>query len=280
MVRFAVHLFLWTEVFDEAALPLIKKAKEIGYEGVEVPLIHLDPLTPSLLKKAKKELEKNDMGCVGSTGLPLDRDITSSDEATRARGIEYLKRCVEIVSELGSDALTGSLYAAWGKTGKARTEEEWQNSITALKEVCRYAKNYGVTLAFEPLNRYSTSFLNTAADAIKLVKEIGEPNAKIHLDTYHMNIEEKSFYNAIKEVNGLLYHMQCIENDRGIPGTGHVDWDGVFKALSEIGYNRWLSIEQTPTAKWRQLATVSSPDILASEGLKFLKRMAQKYFKD
>jgi D-psicose/D-tagatose/L-ribulose 3-epimerase len=282
MIKFGVHLFLWAERFDLSALRLIKKAKDLGFDGVEIPLMELDVID---LEKTKKELKRHDVEALGSIGLPLDRDIASDDEATRRRGIEYMKRCAEITSELGGDAINGVIYTAWGKiTGKARTETEWNHSVQSLKEICRYAKGYGVTFGLEPVNRFETYFLNTAADAVKLAKAVGEPNIKVHLDTFHMNIEEKNFYQPIKDVGDLLWHMHCCENDRGMAGTGHVDWDGVFRALSEINYDRWIVIESfTPdmetiaasTAIWRKIAP--SADALASEGLKFLKKMTKKY---
>ena len=173
----------------------------------------------------------------------------------------------------------------WGKiTGRRRTEDEWRRSVEALKEICRFARDYDVTLGIEPVNRFETYFLNTASDAVKLARDIGETNIKVHLDTFHMNIEEKNFYDPIKHVGDLLWHMHCCENDRGIPGTGHVNWDEVFQALSEIGYNRWLVIESftpeikevaTSTATWRELAP--SIDAIAKEGLEFLRAKAKEF---
>jgi D-psicose/D-tagatose/L-ribulose 3-epimerase len=282
MIKFGVHLFLWAERFDLSALKLIKKAKDLGFDGVEIPLMELDVID---LKETKKELKRHNVEALGSMGLPLEMDIASNDEATRRRGIEFMKRCVGVTSELGGDAINGVIYTAWGKiTGKARTETEWNHSVQSLKEICRFAKSFGVTLGLEPVNRFETYFLNTAADAVKLAKAVGEPNIKVHLDTFHMNIEEKNFYQPIKDVGDLLWHMHCCENDRGMAGTGHVDWDGVFRALSEIGYDRWIVVESfTPdmekiaasTAIWRKVAP--SADALASEGVKFLKKMTKKY---
>jgi D-psicose/D-tagatose/L-ribulose 3-epimerase len=282
MIKFGVHLFLWAETFDLSALKLIKKAKDIGFDGVEIPMMDLDVID---VEKTKKELERCDVVGLGSMGLPLNMDIASSDEATRKRGIEHMKRSIEVTSELGGDAINGVIYTAWGKiTGKARTETEWKHSVESLKEICRYANKYGVTLGIEPVNRFETYFINTAADAVKLAKDVGEPSIKVHLDTFHMNIEEKNFYQPIKDTGSMLCHMHCCENDRGIAGTGHIDWNGVFKALSEVKYDRWIVVESfTPdmekiaasTAIWRKVAP--SADALASEGLKFLKKMTKKY---
>jgi len=283
MVKFAVHTFLWTERFDESAIPLIRKAKSMGFDGVEVPMGDLEAIN---IEKTLKELKKQEMGFLGSVALSLDHDLTSDDEETRRRGIEWMKRCVRVTSELGGDTLSGVIYIAWGKiTGRSRTEEEWQRSVEALREISRFAQEFGVTLGIEPINRFETYFLNTASDAVKLAKDVGEKNVKVHLDTFHMNIEEKNFYDPIKQTGDLLWHMHCCENDRGVPGTGHVNWDEVFQALSEINYDRWLVIESfipemkeiaASTAIWRKVAP--SADAIASEGLSFLKAKAKEFF--
>jgi D-psicose/D-tagatose/L-ribulose 3-epimerase len=282
MVKFGVHLYLWAERLDIPALKLIKKIKDMGFDGVEIPLTELEAID---IEKTKKELKRHDVVGIGSLGLPLDKDITSGDEATRKRGVDFMKLCVEAISELGGDSINGVVYTSWGKiTGKPRTEIEWKHSVESLKEVCRYASKYGVTFGLEPVNRFETYFLNTAADAVKLAKAVGEPNIKVHLDTFHMNIEEKDFYQPIKDVGPMLWHMHCCESDRGMAGTGHVDWDGVFRALSEVKYDRWIVVESftmdmekiaASTAIWRKMAP--SADALASEGLKFLKQMTKKY---
>ncbi|MCD6313067.1 MAG: sugar phosphate isomerase/epimerase [Thaumarchaeota archaeon] len=284
MVKFGVHLFLWTERFDKSAIRLIEKAKRFGFDGVEIPLMELDVID---VEATRRELKKHEVECLGSLGLSLEHDITSDNENVRRNGIEFMKRCVDVVSQLGGDAINGVIYIAWGKiVGRSRTPEEWRRSVEALREVCKYAHGYGISLGLEPVNRFETYFLNTAEDAVKLAKDIGEPNIKVHLDTFHMNIEEKNFYDPIKTAGDLLYHMHCCENDRGIPGTGHVNWDEVFQALSEINYDRWLVIESfTPemekvaasTAIWRKIAP--SADAIAEEGLKFIKQMAKKYLK-
>lgn len=284
MVKFGVHLFLWTERFDKSAVRLIEKAKRFGFDGVEIPLMELDVID---VEATRRELKKHEVECLGSLGLSPEHDITSDNENVRRSGVEFMKRCVDVVSQLEGDAINGVIYIAWGKiVGRSRTPEEWRRSVEALKEVCRYARDYGVSLGLEPVNRFETYFLNTAEDAVKLAKDVGEPNIKVHLDTFHMNIEEKNFYDPIKMTGDFLHHMHCCENDRGIPGTGHVNWNEVFQALSEINYDRWLVIESfTPemekiaasTAIWRKLAP--SADAIAEEGLKFIKQMAKKYLK-
>jgi len=286
MVKYGIHSLLWTERFDTEPEPFVKKAKQLGFDGIE---IYVSPQQVEIFDKerVKKALENAEMKCIGSTGLSLETDITSPDEAVRRRGISYLTSSAKLFSELGAELVAGVLYGAWGKiVGRGRTEEEWTRSVSSLKEASRLVREYDVILGLEPVNRFETYFLNTAADAVKLVKAIGEPNVKVHLDTFHMNIEEKNYYDPIVKTGELLCHMHCCENDRGVAGTGSVNWDEVFRGLADVGYNKWITLESfTPeiksvaasTAIWRQLAP--SADALASEGLKFLKSMEKKYFR-
>jgi D-psicose/D-tagatose/L-ribulose 3-epimerase len=286
MVKYGVHSLLWAERFDADPEPVVKKAKTLGFEGIEIYL-STEVLESFDKAKVKRALDSAGIKCIGSTTLTLETDLTSPDEATRRRGIDHLKNAARLCSELGGDLLTGVTYVAWGKiVGRARTEEEWVHSVESLKEACRLAREYDVTIGVEPVNRFETYFLNTAADAIKLVKEIREPNVGVHLDTFHMNIEEKNYYDPILQTGKLLCHMHCCENDRGTAGTGSVNWTEVFRALAKIRYNKWITLESfTPeiksvaatTAIWRQIAP--SADALASEGLKFLKSMQKKYLR-
>jgi D-psicose/D-tagatose/L-ribulose 3-epimerase len=258
--------------------------KELGFDGVEI-FVTPEQIKTFDRKRVKEALLRENMKCLGSTTLDLKTDLTSADEAIRKNGINYLKEASEMFSTFGAHLLAGVVYAAWGKiTGRGRTEDEWNHSAGSLKEACRLIKPYNVVLGLEPVNRFETYFLNTAADATKLVKAVGESNIVVHLDTFHMNIEEKNYYDPIVNTGELLGHVHCCENDRGIAGTGGVNWDEVFKGLAEIGYDKWITLESfTPeiksiaatTAIWRQLAP--SADALASEGLKFLKSMETKY---
>jgi D-psicose/D-tagatose/L-ribulose 3-epimerase len=184
---------------------------------------------------------------------------------------------------VGSDTFCGPLYAGVGVlAGRPRTQTEWARAVEGLSQIAIHADECGVTLALEPLNRFETYFINTAADCAHLCRDIGHPRAKVHLDTFHMGIEEKSLPDAIRTAGDRLWHMHCSENDRGTPGTGHTEWTEVFGALREVGYDRWLVIESfvlgneaiaKAAAIWRDIAP--SGDDLAREGLAFLKQMAR-----
>ena len=285
-MNYGVHSLLWAERFDLEPERVIKKVKALGFDGVEI-FVTPEQIKTFNRKRVKEALQTENMKCLGSTTLDLKTDLTSKDEATRKNGINYLREAAEMFSGFGATLLAGVVYAAWGKiTGTGRTEEEWDHSARSLKEACRFIKPFNVMLGLEPVNRFETYFLNTAADATKLAKAVGEPNITVHLDTFHMNIEEKNYYDPIVNTRELLGHMHCCENDRGIAGTGSVNWIEVFRGLAEIGYDKWITLESfTPdiksvaatTAIWRQLAP--SADALASEGLKFLKSMETKYLR-
>jgi len=278
MYKYGLHLFTYTSRMDDSALNILPKLKEIGFDGPEIPLIaeHLNLLDPLKVRKALKEL---DMSCVTGTGITPDMSIISEDPGIRARGIHHLKRCIDMTAQMGGALIAGALYAPFGiRPEKRRTAVQWEHSVQSLYELARYAAPKGITIGLEPLNRYEHFFINTADDAVSLIQDIGEPNIKLHLDTYHMNIEEKHFYQTIVKNGRYICHIHCSENDRGIPGTGHIDWDGLFKGLVEINYSGWFVIESffesipeiadfTPI--WRQLAP--DADTLAEQGLNFIR---------
>jgi D-psicose/D-tagatose/L-ribulose 3-epimerase len=284
LVKWGIHSLLWTERFDDEPEAVAKKARAFGFDGIE---IYVSPAQIATFDKnrVKKALQEQKLECIGCTCLDEGTDVSSSNEATRREGIKHLQECAELFSDLGATLVSGVTYAAWGKlTGKGPTREEWNHSIQSLKQACQFAAGKRITIGLEPANRFETYFLNIAADAVKLARDVNEPNIGVHLDTFHMNVEEKNFCDPILETGNLLCYMHCCENDRGVAGTGHVDWQSVFRALSEINYDKWITLESfTPeiksvaasTAIWRQVAP--SADAIASEGLKFLSSMRSKY---
>ncbi|KXA95888.1 hypothetical protein AKJ65_00105 [candidate division MSBL1 archaeon SCGC-AAA259E19] len=215
--------------------------------------------------------------------------MIASNPETRKTGIEFLKKVIRIISKLRGDVLCGVLYAGWGELkDRMRTQEEWEHAKNGLLEVADVAKQHRVVLALEPVNRFEGYFLNTAKDALKLVKEIGHPNIKIHLDTFQMNIEEKNLTQPIKTVEDELHHLHFCANHRGTPGTGHIPWRDIFKSLKEIEYDNWGVIEAwipqvflfgegkipRKIAMWREIATDGRKT--AKKGLDFLKKVEKE----
>lgn len=278
-MKYGAHTLMWTSVFSEKDMYLFDMLKDIGFDGVEIKLSDLSILPVS---KIKKKIQQKGTECTFTSTLDENSNISSEDPSKRKRAFNIIKERLDIVSEIGSDILGGSMYTAWGYfTGRSRTDAEWSWCKDSLFEVGEYAKSKGVVIALEPLNRYETYFLNTVEDTKKLIKEIGHSNIKMLLDTYHLNIEENSFYDSIKFAGEDLYHLHLCENNRGIPGEGHVNWSEVFKAIKEINYQRWAVIESfVPSADeeissrvrlWRRVAP--SAKAIAENGLAFFKKM-------
>jgi D-psicose/D-tagatose/L-ribulose 3-epimerase len=197
--------------------------------------------------------------------------------------MDYLRGCIEACQTLGATNLVGPLYSSVGRTWQQTPEErkhDLELLVKNLSDLAEYADDHEVVLCVEPLNRFETSFINLAEQAIEVVDRVGSPACGIMLDTFHMNIEEKSLGDAIRAVGPRLKQVHSCENDRGAPGSGNVTWDETAQALKDIDYEGPVVIESfTPEVKsiaraaaiWRQLAP--SPEALAEDGLKFLKKL-------
>lgn len=271
-------MLVWTTRLGEAQAPLLSRIQEWGFDGVEIFLSTEEPADVSAVKRMLDDLQLGRTTCVV---LPRDAHLISREPEVRRRGVNFLNRCVERTAELGGELMCGPLYAGLGvMTGRRRTPEEWQWAADGLAAAARRGQQLGVTLCIEPLNRFETYFLNTLSDAAELIRVIGEPNVRIHFDTFHANIEERNISESLREVAKELGHVHISENDRGIPGTGHNDWANVLRTLRDVGYDGWLTIESfaqpepelaAAAAIWRDLAT--SGDELARGGLEFIKGM-------
>ncbi|HZG86612.1 sugar phosphate isomerase/epimerase family protein [Paenibacillus sp.] len=279
-MKLGIHAYAWCSQWTNETLDLIDRTKSLGLDFIEIPLMALETYDAAAIKR---RLEDTGMDAVTSTVLLHGTDITSEDPAVRRNGVEYLKACVRATADIGKTNLSGVLYSQHVKeTNKRPAEQEWEWAADALREAAKFAQDYGVALGLEPVNRYESNMVNTCEQARRLKEMVGEPNVKIHLDTYHMNIEEKSFYEATKAAGGDLIHYHLCENDRGIPGTGLVDWDGIFRALGEMNYQGYAALESfvdvtdnMKTWVWRQLAP--NGDTLVREGVAFIRSMMKKH---
>ena len=280
-MKYGVNLMVWTTRVGKEQEALFERIRTWGFDGVE-PFISAEE--PADLTTIKRLLDRANLERTTCCVLPREANLVSRQAEVRARGVEFLKKCAERTAELGASLMCGPLYAGLGvMTGARRTEEEWKWAVEGLQVAARRAREVGVTLCLEPLNRFETYFLNTLEDAARLVNGIGAPNVKVHFDTFHANIEERNPPAALRAVAPHLGHVHLSENDRGIPGTGHVDWQGTFRALKEIGYDGWLTIESfgkpepdlaASAAIWRDLAP--SGDDIARQGLVFAKGLARQ----
>jgi D-psicose/D-tagatose/L-ribulose 3-epimerase len=280
MFKFGVDSLIWTEEFTEKDLPLIEKAKSLGFVVMDINISHPERFP---VKAVRDRIKETGIEAVTSIGLPADSNPIDPDSKVRRHAIETLKLMVDINMEIGSKILGGVIYAGWGYlSGKCRTEKEWAWSVQAMKEVGNYAKKKGdLILAVEPVNRFESHFINIAEDAVRYCREVGTGNIKVHLDSFHMIREEMSFREAVKTCGKeYLGYVHVCENNRGIPGTGLVPWKEFFTALREVGYQGPLVIESFDPgfeelnrvcAIWRKFADTGEE--LAVKGLQNLKRI-------
>jgi len=208
--------------------------------------------------------------------------LASDDADVRRRTITRLADVAKTAADVGARIVAGPLYTPVGYRPGRRREDDWRRVVDAYRQLGPILADNHVTIAIEPLNRFETHFLNTAEDAARLCDEIDHPNVGVLFDTFHANIEEKDVAAGYRTVARHLKHVHLSENDRGIPGTGHVPWRDVFAALRDIGYDGWLNIESfsseiadlaAATSIWRDLAP--SPEAIAFEGLTFITRSAR-----
>ena len=280
MFKFGVDSLIWTEEFTEKDLPRIDKAKKLGFDVIDINISHPERFPTKAVKARVKEVG---IEAVTTFGLSDDANIILPDLKIRKKGVETIKKVVDINNELGSKIMGGVFYATWGYlSGKPRTEDEWKWSVKCMKEAALYAKKQSdLILGMEVLNRFESHFLNIADDAVRYCKEVGTGNVKVHLDTFHMIREETSFKEAVEACGkDYLGYVHVCENNRGIPGTGLVPWKEFFTALKKIGYTGPLSIESFDPGFtelnrlcciWRKFAETGEE--LAVKGLKNLKKI-------
>ena len=279
MPVFGAHAFIWAgEWTPEAAEKVIRGASEAGLDFVEIPLLHPESMDVS---GTRDLLDRYGIGCTCSLGLPKAAHLPFAPDAAE----RFLRTAVDVTAALGSDALSGAIYTHLGTlTRKPPTEDELAAVARVIKDVARYAAQQDVSLGIEAINRYETYLINLASQADAMLDRIDEPNVFVHLDTYHMNIEEKGFYDPIVVSGSRMQYIHLSESDRGTPGTGNVHWDEVFRGLEAVGYNGRLVMESFAavnediigaTALWRDV--VGDPQALIRDGLTFLRDKAAEH---
>jgi D-psicose/D-tagatose/L-ribulose 3-epimerase len=265
---------------DERLAALAPRVKAWGFDQIEIPVE-----TPGDWDPARTADLLTNLGLGASVVVAMgpDRDFVSTDAAIVSSTQDYLRYCIDAVATLGGDVVAGPIYAPVGRTGLLEDDERARSIarlVTNLQPVADYAGERGVRLGIEPLNRFETSLINTARQALDVVAQIDSPACGIMLDTFHMNIEEKHPAEAIRAVGRHLVHFHTCGSDRGTPGADHIAWDAIAAALSDIGYDGALVIESftseneviaTAASIWRPLA--SSQDEIAIEGLAFLRAL-------
>lgn len=278
MVRFGINTFLVTPGLTDADLSCIEQLASYGAEVIELAIVEPSAVTAAKLNAALK-----------SAGLPAPvlcgvfgegRDVRgNASEVTGA--IAYLDGLLDLALQVDAGVICGPMYSRGGRAQSYSAMERAQQQVQiaeSLRPLCQRAERAGITLALEPLNRFETDCINTIEQAVALIDQVGSPALKIHIDTFHMNIEEADSHAAILAAAPHIGHVHASASHRGLLGQDQVDWAGVLSALQAIGYSGAIVIESfckdapalvEATASWRSL--YASPEQLAVEGLKFLR---------
>jgi D-psicose/D-tagatose/L-ribulose 3-epimerase len=278
-MRIGINTFLFTSPFTNESTKLFKTFKKWGFETVEIPVedtSHIDP------RHVKAELDANRLVC-GSVCACMgpDRDLRGTPEQQQT-GLDYMMKLIDQMVVLDCPSMIGPVYSAVGRADAVPAEEykqQWSTVVGHLKTLCKYAEQKGVQVCLEPLNRFETDFINTCDQGLKMIKDVGSKALKLHLDTFHMNIEEKDQGKAIRKAGKTLAHFHACGSDRGTPGNDHIDWKPIAAALRAIKYKGDVVIESFTTdvkviaraaAIWRRIEPTR--DEIAVKGIKFLKK--------
>lgn len=281
---FGVDTFIWSEDFSEKDLWVVRKASELGFRSIDFAIAHPDTFPVS---EVAEELSKTGLTPVTTTTLGMDTNPISPNPEVRATAVAYMKRMVDISKELGAKVTGGVNYAGWCYlTGRMKTRQEWDWSVSCMREVAQYALDTypELRICVEPCNRFETHFLNTATEAVEYCKAVGTSNMGVHLDCFHMSHEESNWVDPVLTCGKRwLGYVHVNENQRGIPGTGMVNFHAFFSVLEDIDYEGHCVIESFDPnfeelsrncAIWRRFAPTGEE--LAVRGLANLERVADE----
>jgi D-psicose/D-tagatose/L-ribulose 3-epimerase len=270
---------MWTTVWDhDGAERAISGAARHKQDLIEIPLIDIAAVDA---RHSRALLEKHGLRAACSLVLPEPAWASIRPDAA----IAHLTSALDKAAEMGAEALTGVTYGGTNeRTGLPPTEGEYDNLTRALATAARHAKTLGLQLGVEAVNRYENHLVNSAEQAVWLIERIGMDNVFVHLDTFHMTMEEKGVANGVIAARDHLKYMHMSESDRGTPGQGNVPWDEIFGALAAIRFKGALTLESFAalpaemagaTSTWRPVA--GDPEEVIDTGLAFLRNKAVQY---
>ena len=277
MVKLGLNTWLWAYQFGTEHLTCIDTAAKLGAEVMDF-FVNDPRCFPT--KEVAERMKQYSMETVVTTAMTPEYNAISPDPAVREAALTFMKGLLDVTAELGAVVVGGVNYVGSGyHTGKPRSQQEIDWDVEYLRAAGEYAAQYGIDIALEPVKRFETHFLNTAAQALELIELTGLPNIKVHLDTFHMNIEEADIPGAIEMCGEKLAYLHLIDSNRGAPGMGHVPWVDVFKALKKIDYQgagcietfNPATLDETSSLTYLTRRFADTPEELSERGLKYLK---------
>ena len=277
-LKFGGHALVWAGDWSEAsARKAAVSAKKAGYDYIEMLMIEPEKIDVVMTKEV---LAEHGLSATASLGLSPETDVTSTNPSIVKKGDELLRKVVDKLHAIGSTELCGVIYCSLGKYPGPASAENRANSISAVTRLANYAADKGININLEVVNRYETNIMNTGKEGLKFLEAVNRPNAYLHLDTYHMNIEEDGMSQAVLDAGDALGYVHIGESHRGYLGSGNVDFDTFFSALKKINYSGPITFESFSSVVvdpalsnalciWRNLWEDS--DDLASHALKYMK---------
>jgi len=242
MNKLGIFVNFWEKSWTIDYRYYIDKVARLGYDILEFQAQPLLTMEREECRAIKRHADDAGIKLSYSLGLNPKYDVASPDAGVRLGGVDYLTAIVERIAVMEGELFSGVTYAGWGVPSyfvdEAEKEALFARSVDSMKRVMKTAEREGVTVCCEAVNRFESPLVNTAAEAIRYADAVDSPYIGIHLDTYHMNIEENSIGDAIRLVGPRLRHFHTGENNRNVPGRGHLNWEEIFTALAEIGYRR------------------------------------------
>ena len=274
-MKLGIHAGLWMARWTDDITPILKTVADLGYDGVEISLLGM---TEEKAETLGKLILEHGLEVTCSDGLSAKADITSNDPAIRAAGLDYLKWAVRTTAKVGSRGLAGVVYAPWGVFDPANKASRAARSAEAFSALHGELVAHDVTLGIEAINRFETDLVNTSAQAVAMVEAAGSSHVGVLLDSFHLNIEEKDIKGAIALAGRHLVHFHVSDNDRGVPGSGHIAWNEVREGLKLADYDGWITAEMFVVAGnpasadlniWRPIE--ADPTLAARQALAFMR---------
>lgn len=284
--KVGIYYAYWEKEWATDFVPYIKKAKNLGFDILEINAGAIVDMTKADRQKLADIAEENGIILTYCIGLPSEYDVSSLDETTRKNGVEFVGKILDCMNEMGGKTIGGIIYASWPMTVVPTYDikmRQRERSILSLTELLKKAEQYDINYCLEIVNRFEQSILNCASEGVEFVKELNSPKAKILLDSFHMNIEEDNIGDAIRSAGDYLGHFHIGECNRKTPGTGRMPWGEIFTALKDIDYQGAVVMEPfirmggqvgKDIKVFRDLsenATDEKMDLMAAAAAKFVK---------
>jgi D-psicose/D-tagatose/L-ribulose 3-epimerase len=280
-MKYGLNLLLWTDRMHDGLTPLCERVKALGYDGVELPIFEANE---QLYAAWGKKLDAIGLARTAVTVRGAGDNPISPSASVRAAAFDAMRRTLDCCRAAGVEVLCGPYHSAIGEfTGSGPTEDEFKWGVETMRKVAEHAAQAGVKLAVEYLNRFENYFLTSVEQTVRFIQAVDHPSCRMMYDTFHANIEEKDLASAIRAAAPWTVLVHVSENDRSIPGTGHVHWDETFDTLQDVRYDGWMVVEAfglalpnivAATKIWRKM--FPSEDQLASDSIAFMKRHVGK----